>query len=360
MGTPPLNLEAARETMERVEVELRAGYRPRGMTGSGMGAIAAAAQKAVADGFVKTTSSFEARITRCATMGLEPDWTLYRPQRYQQPVPRQVITPAAQPVISTPGHGSRLLVIGDLHQNPGQPHRLEVLTWIARYASKERFERIIQVGDWSSWDSVSAHDRNDTMAGRHKPSIRQDMENLKQSLQAWRAGIASGYRPKQDILLGNHEYRLERWCNANPETAESFTVQRDELFTQFGWRVRPYGELFYVNGVGFVHHPVNGAGRAYGGATGPQRAANHTTCPIVSGHTHRRQVHDAPKIGPTDSISMVEVGCGMPWGEIESYAQHSSTGWWWGVVDMTVVDGTITDVAFVSMLRLETENSSRA
>ena len=121
MGTPPLNLEAARETMERVEVELRAGYRPRGMTGSGMGAIAAAAQKAVADGFVKTTSSFETRITRCAAMGLEPDWTLYRPQRYQQPVPRQVITPAAQPVISTPGHGSRLLVIGDLHQNPGQP-----------------------------------------------------------------------------------------------------------------------------------------------------------------------------------------------------------------------------------------------
>jgi hypothetical protein len=353
MLPPSYDVALAQETIRRVEDELRAGYRPKGMSGHGHAAITAAAKKAIVDGFVSTVSAFESRVTRCAAFGLEPDWTLYRPARYQQPVPRQIITPAVQPVISTPGLGSRLLVIGDLHQNPGQPHRVDVLTWIAKYASRERFDRIIQVGDWSSWDSVSAHDRNDTLAGRHKPSIRQDMDNLKESLQAWRLGMAPDYRPKQDILLGNHEYRLERWCNANPETAESFTLQRDELFAQFGWRVRPYGELYYVNGVAFVHHPVNGAGRAFGGKTGPQRAANDAVCPIVSGHTHRRQCHDSPKIGPTDSISMVEVGCAMPWGEIESYAQHSSTGWWWGVVDLRVSDATITDLAFVSMLQIK-------
>jgi hypothetical protein len=74
--------------------------------------------------------------------------------------------------------------------------------------------------------------------------------------------------------------------------------------------------------------------------------------PVVSGHTHRRQVHDSPKIGPIDVISMVEIGCGLPWGEVESYAKHGMTGWWYGIVPMTVQGGVITDLNFISMLSL--------
>jgi len=161
--------------------------------------------------------------------------------------------------------------------------------------------------------------------------------------------MSDDYRPKLDYLLGNHEFRLEWFENANPETAQTFTLSRDETFAQFGWRARPYGELFYVEGIAFTHHPTNGAGRAFGGKTGPQRAANESTVPVVSGHTHRRQVHDSPKIGPVDVISMVEVGCGLLPGEMENYAKHALTGWWMGFVPMTVQGGSITDLAFVSM-----------
>ena len=352
MPTPQLSVELQLEAIRLVEEKLAEGYRPKGMTGSGLSAIGAAARAAIQRGIVRSVSTFETRVSTAAEQGREPDWSLYRPVRYQQPVPRQVFQPApATPQQVKPG-GVRVLVIGDLHQNPGQPHRFDVLTKIARYASEHRFERIIQVGDWCSWDSVSAHDRNDTFAGRLKPSIAQDMDNLAQSLAAFRAGMAADYKPKLTVLYGNHEYRLERFENAHPEAIGIHTGKRDELFLQFGWRTKPYGEIMYVEGVGFTHHPINGAGRAFGGKTGPQRAANDAVCPMVSGHTHRRQVHDSPKIGPIDSISMVEVGCAMPWGELEHYAQHSSTGWWWGVVPMTVQDGMITDLEFVSMLRL--------
>jgi hypothetical protein len=107
--------------------------------------------------------------------------------------------------------------------------------------------------------------------------------------------------------------------------------------------------MLYVEGVAFTHHPVNGAGRAFGGKTGPQRAANESTVPVVSGHTHRRQVHESPKIGPIDVISMVEIGCALPWGTVEHFARVSLTGWWWGAVLMTVQGGAITDLNFVSM-----------
>lgn len=362
MPQKPLSRELAAEAIARVEAKLREGFRPPGMPGSGPGAVSEAGAQAVRDGYCTSVKAFISRVlTARDAHGLTPDDSLYRPQRYHQPVPRVVHHEAAppEPVLLRPsGDAQRVLAIGDLHQCPHHPHRKKVLTWIARYASQERFDHIVQIGDWSSWDSVNFHDRNDTLGGRMKPSIRNDMDTLQDSLAAWREGMDPDYKPRQTITLGNHENRLERFENANPEAQDTFTRERDQLFMGYGWKTRPYGEIFYIEGVGFTHHPVNGAGRAFGGETGPQRAANKTTVPLVSGHTHKRQLHDSGKIGPVDVISMVEIGCALPWGEVESYAKHGITGWWWGVVPMTVQGGVITDVAFKSMLSLEREFGS--
>jgi predicted phosphodiesterase len=351
--TPPLSDTLAKDAVARVEDKLRLGYVPLGM-GGGQSAVEAAATQSMQDGWTQGRQTFHTRLRIAKERyGLEPDWSLHRPHRYSQPVPLAVVqsaVPHAPPPLA--GAPQRILVIGDLHQDPRHEDRLPVLTWMARYASDHRPERIIQVGDWSTFDSVNQHDKNDTFAARSKPGIRADLDNLHAGHQAFRRGMDADYRPKLDFLLGNHENRLERFENANPEAQDTFTLERDQTFVQHGWRTRPYGELFYVDGVAFTHHPTNGAGRAYGGKTGPQRAANESTVPVVSGHTHRRQVHDSPKIGPIDVISMVEVGCGLPWGTVEAYAKHGLTGWWYGVCAMTVQAGAITDLNFVSMLTL--------
>lgn len=354
MPTPPLSRDLAEEAVARVEAELRAGFTPIGH-GNGASAVEAAARKAIAEGWVRSNSSFQTRLrTARDRYHLEPDWSLYRAPRYQQPVPKIVLQVAGAPPqeASEPaGTPRRVLVIGDLHEDPRKPHRMQVLTWLARMASEERFERVIQVGDWSTNDSASTHEKGDSRQARFKPGFRDDLDNLTASHQAWRRGMAPDYRPRLDFLMGNHEYRFERFENAHPETYQTYTLSRDEIFAQFGWRVRPYGELFYVEQVGFAHHAVNGAGRAFGGKTGPQRAANESTIAIVGGHTHRRQSYDAPKIGPGGVITMVEVGCAMPWGEVETYVQsdHTPLGWWWGATVMTVQDGLITDLDFRSM-----------
>lgn len=348
MAAHPLSQDKLDRVKQVVEDLLRAGFTPPEFPSRGSAAKTEAAKALSAEYGVPLNTA------RNWIAPANIDWTLYRPTRYQQPVPRHVVEPAPAPQAFIPDRpGVRVLAIGDLHNDPRHPHRLDVLKWVARYASEQRFDHIVQIGDWSTWDSCSFHEKNDTNKGKLKPSIRQDMDNLIASHQAFRAGMASDYKPRMTVVLGNHENRVERFENANPEAYGTFTRERDQIFTQFGWRVRPYGELFYIEGVGFTHHPVNGAGRAYGGKTGPQRAANDSTVPVVSGHTHRRQVHDSPKIGPNDAISMVEIGCGMLWGEVESYAAHSATGWWWGVVPLTCRQGAITDLGFVSMLTLQ-------
>lgn len=352
MPPPRRSIEQLTIMRELIEAKLREGYRPTGVSGSGPAAIAAASKDAVAIGLYQTPAAFISS-ANAAIDEIGPDWSLYRPARYHQPVPLSVVHSAAPPPPMDPsGKPVRILAIGDLHQDPRHPDRLAVMTWLGRMASEHRPDRIIQIGDWSTFDSVNAHDDNATMAARVKPTIRQDLENLTASHQAFRRGMADDYKPKLDVVLGNHENRLERFENVNPESHGTYTLARDETFAQFGWRVRPYGEILYVEGVGFTHHPVNGAGRAFGGKTGPQRAANESTVPIVSGHTHRRQVHESPKIGPIDVISMVEIGCGLPWGVVESYARHAMTGWWWGAVLMTVQGGATTDLNFVSMLTI--------
>jgi hypothetical protein len=339
----------------RIEAKLREGYRPRNLPGSGPGAIQMASREAVDEGEFESEKAFS---TAAYTLSgeWEPDWSLYVPPRRHMPQPKTVLFPAPEPlpILTAPsGTARRVLAIGDLHQDPRHEHRLQVLTWIARYASEQRFDRIIQVGDWSTFDCASTHDKPDSLAARLKPGFKDDLANLLASHQAFRRGMAEGYRPKMDFLMGNHENRLERWENAHPESAGTFTLARDETFAQFGWRTRPYGELHYVEGVGFAHHATNAGGKAFGGKTGPQRGANETTVPIVGGHTHRKQLHDAPKIGPLDVLSMVEVGCAMMWGEIEHYITHGApTGWWWGVVPMTVQGGLITDIEFKSMLSI--------
>jgi hypothetical protein len=358
MPAPKRTEQQLRSVKDRIEQKLREGYRPPGLTGAGKAAIRAAAEEATEQGEFQAVNGFISAAHDLRDNGLEPDWTLYRATRYQQPVPLSVITPGTTPVPMGPsGTARRILAIGDLHQDPRHPERLPILTWLGRLASEHRPERIIQVGDWSTFDSVNNHDRNDTMAARYKPPVKDDLSNLLETHQAFRRGMSDDYRPKMDVLLGNHEYRLERFENANPEAQGTFTLARDETFAQFGWRTRPYGELFYVEGVAFTHHPTNGAGRAYGGKTGPQRAANESTVPVVSGHTHRRQVHDSPKIGPIDVISMVEIGCGLPWGTVEAYARHGLTGWWYGAVLMTVQGGAITDLNFLSMPSIQARYS---
>ena len=353
MAARPLPEDVLRDTVEVCNATFREGFQP------GHGAHKEAGRRLVARGYFKNPNQIYHYLERAEMrLGITPDEGLYRPARYQQPIPKAVVSEAAPPNIPEPQGLTRVLAIGDLHQDPRHPHRLDVLTWIARYASEHRIPRVIQIGDWSTWDSVNMHDPNDTAAARLKPSIKDDMANLQASLQAWRRGVSSDYKPRQMMLAGNHENRLERFENLNPEAHQTFTVARDEAFLQFGWKIRPYGELYYCDGVAFTHHPVNGAGRAFGGKTGPQRAANETTVTVISGHTHRRQIHDAPKIGPQDVISMVEIGCGLPYGEVEAYAKHSMTGWWHGVVDLGVRSGVLTDINFVNMLSLRDRYSA--
>ncbi len=356
MPSPPISRETAEQAVAYVDMALKAGHRPQNMHGNGRSAVQVAAERAVEDGFVGAMNTLKSRIDTAKKLyGLEPDWSLYTPARYVQPVPRQVLFPASVPdprAYDPSGERERVLVIGDLHQDPRHPHRVEVLSWAARFGSDRKVGRVVQVGDWGTFDGASFHDKNDTLKARLKPTIKQDLDNQKESLQAFHNSRPADWNPKLDITLGNHENRLHRFENANPETAGMFSNELETNFAQFGWKTRPYGEVMFIQGVGISHHPTNGAGRAFGGKTGPQRAANELTSSFISGHTHAYQHFTTGKIGAVSGVDVMEVGCALPWGEVEDYAAHSIINWWYGFVIVDLMGGRIVSHEAVDMMAI--------
>lgn len=356
MPSPRLSREAAEQIVAYVNMALKMGSRPINVFGNGRSAVEVAAEKAIEDGLVLSRKAFQHRVIKSKEYyGIEPDWALYTPARYVQPVPRQVLFPASVPdprAYVPSGERERVLIIGDLHQDPRHPHRVEVLAWAARFGSDRKVGRVIQVGDWGTFDGASFHDKNDTLRARLKPTIKQDLDNQRESLVLFNDNKPADWTPKLDITLGNHENRIHRFENANPETAGMFSNELETNFAQFGWQTRPYGEVMFVQGVGISHHPTNGAGRAFGGKTGPQRAANELTSSFISGHTHAYQHFTTGKIGAVSGVDVMEVGCALPWGEVEDYAAHSIINWWYGFVIADLMGGRIVASEKVDMMTI--------
>lgn len=317
----------------------------------------AAGAQAVDEGWVRSPHAFTGRIDTAKRLyGLEPDTTLYRPGRPQQPTPRLQIADALPPeaALSTPqGEPVSVLVIPDRHNDPRHPHRLAVSTWLARLGSERRPKVVVDLGDSITMDSCSRHDRNDTLKGRMKPSIKADLDNHLASLQAFERGRDADWKPKRIKTRGNHEQRLWAFENEHPESEGSHTHEYTQQLLQFGWQERPFGEFAYVEGVAFTHAPINGMGRPMGGKTSTHRAGGMLTSSLVHGHTHQLQIFNDAKMGPQERISVIQAGCALPWGEYEHYASLGPGGWWWGALMLTCWAGQITDVEAISMLTLK-------
>jgi hypothetical protein len=132
-----------------------------------------------------------------------------------------------------------------------------------------------------------------------------------------------------------------------------------DLFDKYGWATSPYGQLYTLHGVGFVHAPLNRLGKPFGGQTAHRQIGLSATHDIVYGHDHLGGDTPIQKLGERGSITVVNLGCALPHGHIEPYVGHGMSGWWYGIVELTIYDGRIQDINRISMLTLEREYSTR-
>lgn len=354
MSTPRLKREDAEGIIKAVEAALKKGFVPKGMTPRS-GEIGAIAMAAVSLGISRETASSRIR-TGQTYFNLEPDWSLY-----EAPTPEIVeVAPPKRPrvrvkvgnTVKPEGHEYRVLGIGDLHDHPHLGNK-DRFRWIARYANEHRIQNIRQIGDWATFDSCSQYENYGTISGRMKPSFENDIDSLEESLGAFISQFDEDYRPNCKVTMGNHENRVYQWEDTHPETEGMFGLRLEQAFARGRFDYCQYGEWDFVGGVGFTHVPLTIMGKPYGGKMPSNMIGSDAMFSIVFGHTHKGFVMPRPKIGPQKQITVVNLGCALPYGHVEPYAKLSTTGWTYGIYDLVIQAGDIRSHRFISMIELE-------
>lgn len=264
--------------------------------------------------------------------------------------PRFVVRNDATPQ----GSKIRVVCIGDAHDSPAIEDKSR-FTWIAKYIKREKPDIVIQIGDFATLDSLNTHVGNETYHGKAKPSFIADMISFNKALEAM---PIEG--PEKHCTLGNHERRLYLFEDRAPEAYGMMQHELQSVFDRHKWTFSPYGMPYVVGGVSFVHCALNSLGKSYGGKNAEGTIANDAVGDWVIGHSHRERMHRAAKLGANNHVKIINVGCALPDGHIEDYAQHTLTGWSHGIADMTIQHGHVQDYRFVSMGHLEETYGSKA
>lgn len=263
----------------------------------------------------------------------------------------RVEQPAEKPRVRVRSGRMKVMVIGDAHDSPGIAK--DRFAWMGKFAADERPTHIVQIGDLLTLDSLNGHIGNSTFSGRLKGTFLDDMASGNEALALFNEQLPGGYTPHKHVALGNHERRLYLFEENAPETAGMMQCELESLLSRHGWAWSPFGQFHYLGGVGFVHCVLNRMGRPYGGKNAETTLCNEAMHDLVIGHSHTGRVWKAPKIGPSQHVTVVNAGCALPDGHIEEYARHSLTGWTWGVTVLEIEGGHIVGHQFVSMATLE-------
>lgn len=348
MPNPQISEDYAREIVGLIEQCLTEGFKPKGMPS----ALMEAGRRLKPS---KRLCTYH--LDRVKELyGLQPDWTLYRPVKLSptpqaSSAPQVIIKPVYRVGANTSDGRGKISVcaIGDAHDSPTVPK--DRFRWIGQHIKERKHDYVVQIGDFASLDSLCKYEANDTLKGRDKPTYQMDMASLKEALGEFNDGLG-GYRPEMHVTLGNHEDRVLSFIDRTPEIVGALADTPHTILGDRGWGYSPYGAFHFLGGVGFTHIPWTRMGRPFGGENSENQIGQRTVFDVVKGHDHRRVSKVFPKLNERH-VTVISLGCALPDMHIERYAQHSLTGWSYGISDMVIERGHIQKDHWIPMTELE-------
>lgn len=237
-----------------------------------------------------------------------------------------------------------ILWIPDAQQKPGVP--FEYLEAIGNLIVTKQPDVIINAGDFWDMHSLSSYDKGKKAS--HGRSVIDDLEaghqamrTLLRPLRKYQAKQMQNkkklYNPKMFFLMGNHEQRIERHVNMNPEL-DGFLGYDALRLEEYGWTVVPFLDVLKVNGVLFSHYFYNPmTGRPYSGTI--EARLNKIKCSFVQGHVQGLQ------IGTTfrpDGSQLWGIVAGSCYEHEESYIGPQANTHWRGLLELyNVLDGDL-------------------
>lgn len=212
------------------------------------------------------------------------------------------------------------LVIPDTQVRAGD--NLQFLTAIGNYIAEKQPDRVIHLGDHADMPSLSSYDQGKkSFEGRRYTSdisaARAGMETLWAPIETLNRKAKKGhrerYKPSRDILLGNHENRINRAVNDDAKLDGVLSIG-DLGYVEYGWNQHNFLDVVLIDGIAYSHYLVTGvAGRAAATAAAQLRKANMS---VICGHQQGLQIHTASR---ADGARLTSIICGSCYMHNEDY-----------------------------------------
>jgi hypothetical protein len=244
------------------------------------------------------------------------------------------------------------LVIFDTQVRPGID--LDYLRWIGEYIVRKQPDVIVMIGDHADMESLSSYDKGKRSA--EKKRVKADINAAVQGMRTllapmWilqaqqREAGEPVYNPRMDLTLGNHEDRINRHTDANPELHEFLSIDALE-YAEMGWNVHPFLTPVEIDGVYYCHYfPNVMTGKPLGGTSASMLPKIGTS--FTMGHQQLLDI--AVRTIPTTGQQQWGVKCGASYVHDEHYKGVMGNKHWRGImVKHNVKDGSY-DPLLISM-----------
>lgn len=190
------------------------------------------------------------------------------------------------------------LIFADAHVEPNQP--LTRFEKCAKLIVDRKPDRIVQLGDFVSMSSISGWDmskrlmmegrryQEDVEAGREAINLLfSELDCLQKRQRVHKQKL---YSPKVLWMEGNHEDRLYRYLEQNPELDGALDLAQDLGLIARGIIPFQYRERVVMNGVNYLHAPLAGNNQPLSGLHIPHKALQKFNGHVVFGHYHRSEI----------------------------------------------------------------------
>lgn len=235
---------------------------------------------------------------------------------------------------------------------------MSYLSHIGQYIVEKRPEVIVHIGDHADMPSLSVYDKGKRASeGRRvQEDIDSSIEGMRRLLQPLydlqqhqRKNKKKVYKPRMVLTLGNHEERIMRHVNANPEL-HGFLSYDNLHYGDMGWEVIPYLKPIIINGVAYCHFMANPfTGKPYGGtATNILKHVGESFCV-----GHKQTLDVSTRFLPASGVQQWGIVAGACYPHDEDYKGHQGNHHWRGIVVQHNVERGSFNPMFISLDYLE-------
>ena len=251
------------------------------------------------------------------------------------------------------------LVVPDQHAHPA--HNNDRADLLAKLTTDLRPDVVINIGDAADMPSLSGYDRNTkSFQGRN---YEKDITSHLEFQDRWWSPVKRSKKklPHRVVFEGNHEHRVKRAINLQPELeGDRFGVSfKDFDFNSHYDDIVEYEGnvpgVATIDGITYAHYFVSGVmGNAIGGEHPGYSLLTKKFCSCTQGHTHTFDFATRTvELGKQRINGLV---CGVFQDYRSGWAGVCNDLWWSGVVIKRNVDGTGNyDLQAVSLDQLKKE-----